>query len=83
MQDIYNPYTEYKKGRITWDQAYLIANNNAAKVSDIPGNYEETDYWARQMESLGVDASEALMKLLGYKQTEDGILYKPEDTQEY
>jgi len=77
MRDVYK---EYKQGLITWDEAYFIANNIAATSADSPNTpFEETDYWAKQMESLGVDAAEFIMKhLLGYKQNEDGILIKPD-----
>lgn len=64
MRDVFK---EYRMGLISWDEAYFIANNNAATI--IP----ETEYWASQMESLGIDASEKLMNLLGYKQDKDGI----------
>ena len=76
MRDLYK---EYKQGLISWDEAYRTANNLAATASDNPGTpYEETDYWAKQMESLGIDAAESLMKLLGYHQNAQGILYRPE-----
>lgn len=75
MRDVYK---EYKQGLISWEQAYFTANNIAALASSVPGTpYEETDYWASQMESLGVDAAEVIMKLLGYKQTEEGVFFKP------
>ena len=73
MRDI---YAEYRQGKITWDEAYLTANNIAATAASNPETpFEETDYWATQMESLAVDAAESLMKMLGYKQREDGVLY--------
>ena len=75
MRDLYK---EYKQGVISWDEAYFTANNLAATVSDNPAlPFDETDYWARQMESLGIDAAEKVMKLLGYKQGDDGVFFKP------
>ena len=76
MRDI---YAEYRQGLITWEEAYLTANNLAATVSSIPGKIEETDYWASQMESLGVDLAENMMKKLGYRQREDGVFFKYDD----
>ena len=76
MRDI---YAEYRQGLITWEEAYLTANNLAATVSCIPGKIEETDYWASQMESLGVDLAEKMMKKLGYRQREDGVFFKYDD----
>ena len=74
MRDVYK---EYKLGTISWEEAYLTANNMAATVSSIPEiPYEETEYWARQMESLGIDASEIIMKQLGYKQTKNGLFHR-------
>ena len=73
-----NVYAEYRQGKITWEEAYFIANNIAATVSNIPNNHEETDYWASQMESLGVDLAEMRMKELGYAQRKDGVFYKNE-----
>ena len=67
-----NVFEEYRQGLITWDTAFAIANNNAA----IPSS--QTDYWADQMDSLGVDIAELIMKRLGYKQNLDGIYFKPE-----
>ena len=67
MRDVYK---EYKQGLISWDEAYLIANNNAATMKD-------TDYWTKQMESLGVDMADCIMKQLGYKENQDGTFYKP------
>ena len=70
-------YMEYKKGLISWDEAYLTVNNIASTVSDNPEMpFEETDYWCKQMESLAVDLAENMMKILGYKQKEDGVFYK-------
>ena len=75
MRDVFK---EYRLGLISWEEAYFIANNIAATASSNPElPFEETDYWARQMESLGVDAAELLMKLLGYKQNADGAFIKP------
>ena len=74
MRDLYK---EYRKGMISWDEAFMIANNNAALASSNPYTpFEETDYWAKQMESLGVDAAEHMMLLLGYKQSPNGLYAK-------
>ncbi len=79
MRDVYK---EYRQGLISWHEAYRIANNIAATASDNLGtSYGETDYWATQMESLGIDAAESLMKLLGYKQNTEGIFFRTESTQ--
>ena len=74
-----DPYAEYKAGLISWDKAYAIANNNAAKLSNLPNTEEEVDYWCEQMESLAVEAACSMMTLLGYKEDEDGAYYKPGD----
>ena len=76
MRDV---YAEYRQGKISWEEAYFTANNIAATVSNNPNNQEETDYWASQMESLGVDLAEMRMKELGYTQREDGVFIKKED----
>ena len=76
MRDVYK---EYRQGKITWEEAYFTANNIAATVSNMPGKEEETEYWARQMESLGVDLAETEMKKLGYSQNSDGIFSKKAD----
>ena len=41
-----NVFEEYRQGIISWDEAYRIANNNAAIVSGTISNTssEETDY---------------------------------------
>ena len=75
MRDVYK---EYRQGLITWDKAYLIANNIAATAASNPETpFEETDYWAKQMESLGVDAAEHFMRMLGYKQNDEGVFFNP------
>ena len=74
MRDIYK---EYRQGLISWDEAYFTVNNIAATASSIPDNTEETDYWCQQMESLGIDAAEIIMNLLGYQQQDNGIFIKP------
>lgn len=66
-----NVYKEYKQGLISWDKAFCIANNKAALGKG------DTDYWADQMDSLGCDAAEKLMAMLGYTHGEDGIYLKP------
>lgn len=76
MRDV---YAEYRQGKISWEEAYFTANNIAATVSNNPNNQEETDYWASQMESLGVDLAEMRMKELGYLQTAEGVFIMPED----
>ena len=74
-----NVYAEYLQGIISWDEAYFIANNNAATVSSsINTTSEETDYWCRQMESLGIDAAENNMRALGYTQDNSGVFHIPE-----
>ena len=66
-----NVFKEYRQGLISWDKAFRIANNMAAKGSS------NTDYWADQMDSLGCDAAEQLMKSkYGYKQNSEGLFYK-------
>ena len=67
-----NVFEEYRQGLISWDKAFRIANNNAAK------GLRNTEYWAAQMESLGCDAAEQLMKSkYGYKENAEGMFYKP------
>ena len=75
MRDV---YTEYRKGLLSWEEAYFIANNIAAtSAGSIETSSEETEYWCRQMESLGVDAAEHLMRTqYGYKQNTEGVFYK-------
>jgi len=78
MRDI---YAEYRQGLISWEVAYFTANNIAATVSSsITAPEEETEYWCKQMESLGVDAAEFLMKKIGYKQDKNGIFSKPDES---
>ncbi len=73
-----NVYKEYLQGKITWDEAYATANNIAATTSSIPGTKEEeVEWWTSQMDSLGQDAAEHLMKLLGYKEDSMGVYSKP------
>ena len=75
-----NVFEEYRKGEITWDEAFCIANNFAATASaDVELEEGEVDYYADQMDSLGVDAAEHLMKLLGYRQDGSGIYFRPGD----
>ena len=71
-----NVFEEYRQGLISWDEAFFIANNNAATST------MDTDYWADQMDSLGVDAAVQIMELLGYKSNSEGIYSKPESTNE-
>ena len=69
-----DPFMEYRKGRISWDKAYAIANNNAALLSSAENPpAEEVEYWCKQMESLAVDAAGRIMTMLGYKESEDGM----------
>lgn len=78
-----NVFEEYRKGQISWDEAYRIANNLAATASgDIELEEGEVDFYAGQMESLGIDAAEKLMDLLGYAQDKDGLYYKPGESME-
>ena len=73
-----NVYKEYLQGKITWDEAYATANNIAATTSSIPGTKEEeVEWWTSQMDSLGQDAAEHLIKLLGYKEDSMGVYSKP------
>jgi len=37
----------------------------------------EVEFYAKQMESLGVDLACSLMTALGYKQDNSGVYYKP------
>ena len=76
MRDLYK---EYKQGLISWDRAYATANNLANNASNQVDMYEETDYWATQMESLAVDAAESLMKMLGYQMNEGGAYILPDN----
>ena len=69
MRDVYK---EYKQGLISWDEAFMIANNNAASMES------DTVFWAAQMDSLGCDAAVQIMSLLGYKQNNEGLYIKPE-----
>lgn len=71
MRDVFR---EYREGFISWDEAFAIANNNAATITP------ETDYWAKQMENLGVDADVHIMDLIGYKQNDKGIYFKSRKT---
>jgi len=74
MRDVYREYLENK---ISWDEAFCIANNLAATASaDIELEEGEVDFYASQMESLGVEAAEKLMSLLGYTQDSMGIYFK-------
>lgn len=68
MRDVYK---EYKQGNISWDKAFCIANNKASLCEG------DTEYWADQMDSLGCEAAEQLMTMLGYTHGEDGIYVKP------
>ena len=70
-----NVFKEYRQGLISWDEAFFIANNNAATST------MDTDYWADQMDSLGVDAAVQIMELLGYESDQEGI-YKKNRTNE-
>jgi len=71
-----NVFEEYRQGLISWDEAFFIANNNAATST------MDTDFWADQMESLGVDAAVQIMEILGYKSDSDGVYHKPENSEE-
>ena len=74
MRDV---YSEYKDGLISWDEAYLIANNNAATLSNKLNTPQEViEFWVQQMESLGVDAADNIMKSLGYVEDFTGVLSK-------
>ena len=73
MRDVFK---EYRQGLLSWDEAYATANNVLAS-EELDTTTEETEHWASQMESLGVDAAEHLMTLLGYKQDNSGIYFKP------
>lgn len=64
MRDVFK---EYRQGLISWDEAFFIANNNAATGSG------DTDFWADQMDNLGFDAAEKIMEFLGYKHGEKGL----------
>lgn len=70
-----NVFEEYRQGIISWDEAFFIANNNAATSTN------DTDYWADQMESLGVDAAIQIMELLGYEADSEGIYKKPQNVE--
>ena len=79
MRDV---FSEYLAGQISWDEAYAIANNIAATASDdIELEEGEVDFYAKQMESLGVEAAGKLMDLLGYTQDSIGIYHKPNEEQ--
>lgn len=67
-----NVFKEYRQGLISWNEAFFIANNNAATST------MDTDYWADQMDSLGVDAAVQIMELLGYETDQEGIYKKPQ-----
>lgn len=72
MRDLYK---EYKQGLISWEEAYLAANNLAANASSSIMPPEETDYWCRQMESLAIEAADEKMKMLGYEKDHSGVFY--------
>ena len=75
MRDV---YSEYKDGKLTWVEAYLIANNNAASLSNkLNTPQEEVEYWVQQMESLGVDIADSYMRSLGYVEDFAGVYSKP------
>lgn len=75
MRDV---YSEYKQGLISWEEAYLIANNKAATLSNrLNTSQEVIEFWVQQMESLGVDAADSIMKSLGYTENFVGEYYKP------
>ena len=75
MRDV---YSEYKDGQLTWVEAYLIANNNAAALSNkLNTPQEEVEYWVQQMESLGVDIADSYMRSLGYVEDFTGVYSKP------
>lgn len=74
-----NVFEEYKKGKITWDEAYRIANNNAAKASE-DGSGVKVQHWTKMMYELGVDLSDQFMKTLGYQQDSLGVFSKPGKT---
>ena len=76
MRDVFK---EYRQGLLSWDEAFCIANNLAATACTEAVNDEiETEFYTKQMESLGVDAAEQIMKLLGHKEDDSGIYYKPD-----
>ena len=68
-----NVFEEYRQGLISWDEAFFIANNSAAAST------MDTDYWADQMESLGVDAAVQIMELIGYESDSEGIYKRPQN----
>jgi hypothetical protein len=75
-----DPFMEYRKGRISWDKAYAMANNNAALLSSAENTpREEVEYWCKQMESLAVDAADRVMTMLGYKENEEGMYFMPSE----
>lgn len=73
MRDVYK---EYKQGLISWGEAYLTANNLAALSSDGFMPTEETEYWCKQMESLGIETAEEKMNMLGYEKDQRGVFYQ-------
>jgi len=76
-----NPFREYRNGKISWDEAFALANNMASTTSlRITSDDDETNYWAEQMDCLAVDLACDLMKTLGYKQNEAGAFFKPGDS---
>ena len=73
-----NVFEEYRKGQISWDEAFFIANNLCASACvNSETEEDETEFYAKQMESLGVDLACSLMTALGYKQDNSGVYYKP------
>lgn len=75
MRDVFK---EYRQGLLSWDEAFCIANNLAATAcTEAVNDALETEFYTKQMESLGVDAGEHIMRLLGYKEDDSGIYYKP------
>ena len=81
MRDVYK---EYVDGKITWEKAYLIANNNAASTACLisPSAPSEVDYWAGQMEDLAVALAAEKMKELGYEENSKGELFRPGEDQD-
>ena len=75
MRDVFR---EYRDGKITWDEAYAAANNLAATAALEPDTeQEQVNWYASQMDSLANDAAEKLMELLGYKEDNSGVYFKP------
>ena len=73
MRDLFK---EYRLGLISWEEAFITANNLSANSSISAASYEETDYWASKLERLSFDISEQIIARLGYVEDNNGLYHK-------